>query len=86
MSVTADVGGRRHAVEEQRKIAVGLRDIEAVLARVYADVFRPAAVELGEQWTEPVLVLVVDGDGFILLFAHDFLLNFFVKKQKGRSM
>src|SRR3954466_10337857 len=70
MPVAANVGGRRHAVEEQREITVGFADVEAMLARVDTDVLGSAAVEFGEQGTKPVLVLVIDGDGFSWLATH----------------
>src|SRR5437588_339409 len=74
--VSANVSGGRHAVKQQRELAVRFGDVESVLARVNADVLRATAVEFSEQWTEPVLMLVVDGDRFALLRAHFFLLKF----------
>src|SRR3978361_113059 len=56
-------GGRgAHAVEHQREVAIAGGDVIVVAARVDSDVGRAPPVELVEQGTEPVLMLVVDGD------------------------
>ena len=65
MPVAAGVGRRAHAVEQQRKFAIRLGNINAVLARINADVEGSAPLKFTEKPAKPILVLVLDRDGFL---------------------
>ena len=65
MPVAAGVGRRAHAVEQQRKFAILLGNIKAVLARINVDVECSAPLKFTEKRAKPILVLVVDRDGFL---------------------
>jgi len=72
--VAATVGGRAHAIEDQRIIAVAIqvRRVKVVLGRVDLDVGSLTPVELGEEWLEPMRMLVIDGD-WLLRLLHSVL-------------
>ena len=56
---------KAHTVEQQRKFAIRLGNIKAVLARINADVAGSAPLKFTEKRAKPILVLVVDRDGFL---------------------
>jgi hypothetical protein len=53
-----------HTVEEQRILALLRRNIVLMIPRVYLYPIHSARVELFKERLEPVLLLVVDGNGF----------------------
>ena len=64
LDAAAKVGGRAHAVEDERVGAFGFGRVVAVRPWVEADVRKSAAVEFRKERPEPVGMLVVDGKGF----------------------
>src|SRR6266436_5593061 len=57
-------GGGAHAVEEKRILALLRGDIVLMVPRVHLHPVHAPRVELLEQRTEPMLLLVINGDGF----------------------
>src|SRR5450432_1227092 len=64
LAVSAAIGGGRHAIEDEGKVAVAIevRRVKVVLGRVDLNVRSLAPVELGEERLEPMRMLVIDGD------------------------
>src|SRR5580692_1984831 len=84
---------RTHAVEEQRILALFRRDIVLMIPRVHLDPIRAARIELLEERLEPMLLLVVNGDGFrqarliavsVCRVAHGTVLLTHLTMKKGR--
>src|SRR5262249_3578921 len=76
MAVSAVVGGRTHAIEDQRVLAVAVRlDIEMMTRRIHPLVRRASLVELIEKWTKPVRMLVIDSN-WTAEFGHLYVLSF----------
>ena len=62
LSMPAQIGGRTRAVEHQRIRHAAFGRIVGVRRRIEADVRDPPAIQLGKQGTEPVRMLVENGD------------------------
>ncbi len=62
LSMPAQIGGRTRAVEHQRIRHAALGRIVGVRRRIEADVRDPPAIQFGKQGTEPVRMLVENGD------------------------
>ena len=70
LSVAAEIRGRARPVEDQRIWRLTLGRIVRVRRGVHSHIWNPSPVQLGEEWPEPVGVLVVDRDRSIGCCGH----------------
>ena len=65
VAIAAQVGGRAHAIEDQRILSVAAAGVIGVSASVEAFVVGAALIEFREERAEPVGMLVINRDGFL---------------------
>src|SRR5205814_9673745 len=70
VAAAAQIRGRTHAIEQERVFAVMVVRVVRVLRGIDQLERHVTALELREQWLEPVRVLVVDADWALLGRRH----------------